>query len=264
MQAHPTAVIHTATRLAESVTVGAYAVIEDGVEIGPGTIIREHAVIRTGSVIGENCVIDAHAVVGGLPQDLHFNPSTPTGVRLGKGVVLREGVTVNRATQEGAFTELGDNCYLMACSHVGHDCRVGRNVVLANAVLLAGRVSVGDHSFIGGAAAVHQFCRIGESAMVGGLARVSQDMPPFCIMAERNELVGLNLIGLQRRGMSRETIRELKRVYRDVLCAERPREAAAALLAGNPELGAQARQLLAFVEAPSRKGLMRPRREQAE
>jgi len=260
MRAHPTAVIHEATRIAEDVVIGAYAVIEDGVEIGPGCLIREHAVIRTGTILGTGCLVDGHAVIGGLPQDLGFNPATPSGVRVGNKVTFREGVTVNRATGEGAFTEIGDNVFMMANSHVGHDCRVGKNVILANGVLLAGRVTVGDYSFLGGNAAVHQFCRVGESAMIGGLARVSQDMPPFCIMAERNELVGLNLIGLQRRGYSREVIKELKKLYHVVYAVDgRPRILAEAALKDGLAVSEQGRQFLEFLSGESKKGVMRPR-----
>ena len=137
MKTHPTAVIHQATRIAEDVIVGAYAVIEDGVEIGRGTLIREHAIIRSGTILGAGCVVDSHAVLGGLPQDLAFNPATPSGVRVGDRVTCREGVTINRATGEGCFTEIGDNAFLMANSHVGHDCKVASDVVLANNVMLA-------------------------------------------------------------------------------------------------------------------------------
>ena len=230
-------------------------------EIGAGTVIREHAVIRSGTILGKGCVVDAHAVIGGLPQDLGFNPKTPSGVRVGDHVTFREGVTVNRATFEGTFTEIGPHCYLMAESHVGHDCKVGAHVVLANAVLLTGKVTVGDHSFIGGSAAVHQYCRIGESAMVGGLARVSQDMPPFCIMAERNELVGLNLVGLQRRGVPRDTIRELKKLYQLVFGFEgRPRILAEGALKDGLALSEEGRRFLGFLAVESKKGVMRPRK----
>ena len=247
--------------MAEDVVLGAYAVIEDGVEIGEGTVIREHAVIRSGTILGKGCVVDAHAVIGGLPQDLGFNPKTPSGVRVGDHVTFREGVTVNRATYEGTFTEIGDHCYLMAESHVGHDCRLGAQVVLANAVLLAGKVTVGDHTFIGGSAAVHQYCRIGESAMIGGIARVSQDMPPFCIMAERNELVGLNLVGLQRRGVPRDTIRELKKLYQLVYGFEgRPRILAAGALNDGTAQSGEGRRFLEFIATESKKGVMRPRK----
>ncbi|MGC9451577.1 MAG: acyl-ACP--UDP-N-acetylglucosamine O-acyltransferase [Oceanipulchritudo sp.] len=261
MKQHPTAVIHEATRMAEDVVVGPYAVIEDGVEIGKGCVIREHAVIRSGTILGKGCVVDAHAVIGGLPQDLGFNPKTPSGVRVGERVTFREGVTVNRATVEGAFTEIGDHCFLMAESHVGHDCRLGSHVILANAVLLAGKVTVGDHTFIGGTAAVHQFCRIGESTMVGGVARVSQDVPPFCMMSERNELIGLNLVGLQRRGVPRETLRELKKLYHMVFGFEgRPRVLAEGALKDGLPATAEGKRFLEFIAGESRKGMMRPRK----
>lgn len=265
MKCHPTAVIHEATRIFGEVTVGAYAVIEDGVEIGPGTVIREHAVIRSGTILGRNCVVDSHTVLGGLPQDLSFDPATPSGVRVGGNVTFREGVTVNRATREGKFTEIGNNCLLMATSHVGHDCVVGNNVILANAVLLAGKVTVGDFTFIGGSAAVHQFCRVGESAMIGGLARVTQDLPPFCMMAERNQLVGLNLIGLKRRGFERETIKEIKRLYHLIYGVEgRPRILAAAALKDGMAVTPEGLRFLEFMSAESPKQVMRPREARRE
>ena len=260
MNCHPTAVIHEATRIPDDVTIGAYAVIEDGVEIGSGTVIREHVIIRSGTVIGTGCIVDAHTVLGGLPQDLSFALSTPTGVRIGNNVTFREGVTVNRATGEGRFTEIGDNTYFMANSHVGHDCQIDRNAIIANGVLLAGAAVIGAHAFIGGNAGVHQFCRVGESAMIGGLARVSQDMPPFCMMAERNDLVGLNLIGLQRRGVDRAVIRELKKLYQLVYSTEgRPQKLAEGVLKDGLAESEQARYFLNFLTAESKKGLMRPR-----
>ncbi len=262
MKAHSTAVVHEATRIPDNVIIGPYSVIEDGVEIGPGTIIREHAIIRSGTILGSGCIVDAHTVLGGLPQDLGFNPATPTGVRIGNNVTFREGVTINRATFEGKFTEIGNNVMFMANSHVGHDCKVGDNVVFANGVLLAGKVTVGDFTFFGGNAAVHQFCRIGESSMIGGLARVSQDMPPFCIMAERNELIGLNLIGLQRRGIPRETIRELKKLYQLVFGVDgRPRVLAGAALKDGVTDSDEGRQFLEFMATESKKGVMRPRKD---
>lgn len=260
MKQHPTAVIHEATRLAEDVTVGAYAVIEDGVEIGGGTLIREHAIIRSGTILGQNCVVDAHTVIGGLPQDLSFDPRTPSGVRVGNGAILREGVTINRATHEGTFTGIGDHCLLMANSHVGHDCVLDRHVILANGVLLAGHITVGEQAFISGGAALHQFCRVGESAMVSGLSRVSQDVPPFCMMAERNGLIGLNLVGLNRRGVEREAIRELKRLFRMVYGFEgRPRVLAAGALGDRMAKTPEGIRFLEFAAVESKKGLMRPR-----
>lgn len=261
---HATAVIHEATRIPDSVTVGAYAVIEDGVEIGEGTIIQAHAMIRSGTVLGENCFVDSHTVLGGLPQDLQFNPKTPSGVHIGNRVVLREGVTVNRASQEGAFTEIRDDCFLMANSHLGHDCKIGEHVVLANGVLLGGHVHVNPYTFMGGGAAVHQFCRIGESVMIGGLARISQDIPPFCMAAERNGLIGINLIGLQRRGFSREDIRELKKLFSLIFDVEgSPKRLAEGIRADGLGETPSARQLIEFLCADSRKGVARRRLKEA-
>jgi len=258
---HPTAVIHEATRLDDSVIIGPYAVIEDGVEIGEGSIIGEHAILRSGTVLGRNCRVDAHVVLGGLPQDLSFDPRTPSGVLVGDGVTFREGVTVNRATREGHFTEVGPEAFLMANCHVGHDCVLGAHVILANGVLLGGHVTIGRHTFVGGAAAMHQFIRIGESAMISGLSRVSQDVPPFCLMAERNELVGLNLVGIRRRGMEKETVRELKRLYHLVYGIEgRPRVLAAGALGDRMASTEEGRSFLEFITAESKKGMIRPRK----
>ena len=260
MTFHSTAVIHEASRIAEDATIGPYSVIEDGVEIGARTIIRERASIRSGTRIGEGCFVESHAIVGGLPQDLGFNPMTPSGVLIGDEVTIREHVTVNRATAEGGFTEVGKGSFLMANSHVGHDCQLGEQVILANNVMLAGKVSVGEYTFIGGGAGVHQFCRIGESVMISGLSRVSQDVPPFCMLAERNELIGLNLVGLRRRGIEREAIRELKRLYQLVFTIDgRPRVLAQAALDDNLAKNPQGLRFLEFMAAESAKGVARPR-----
>jgi UDP-N-acetylglucosamine acyltransferase len=181
-------------------------------------------------------------------------------VRIGAGVTFREGVTVNRATTEGAFTEIGDSCFLMANSHVGHDCVVCANVILANGVLLAGKVTIGAHTFMGGGAVVHQYCRVGESAMVSGMSRVGQDAPPYCMVAERNELIGLNLVGLQRRGFSREVIRELKQLFHLVFGAGgNPRLLAEGALGDGFSGSVQGRQFLQFLSTQSKRGIMRPR-----
>ncbi|MFO7726137.1 MAG: hypothetical protein R6V45_11370, partial [Oceanipulchritudo sp.] len=143
--------------------------------------------------------------------------------------------------------------------HIGHDCRVGDHVILGNNLLLSGWASVGEHAFVSGGAGVHQFVRIGTSAMVGGVGRVSQDLPPFCMMAERNRLVGLNLVGLQRRGLERATIRELKRLYALVFSFEgRPRVLAGAALADGMAESPEGRAFLEFISATSKKGIMRP------
>ena len=190
------------------------AIIEAGARLGDGCVVHAGAIIRSGAVLGERVTVHPYAVVGGDPQVLKFDPSVPTGAKVGSGTTIHEYVTINRSTEKGAYTEVGSNCLLMACSHVAHDTRVGDNVVIANAVLLAGHIVVGDNAVLGGGAAFHQFSRIGEGSIVGGLSRITQDIPPFTMVAERNEVSGLNLIGLRRRGATREAINELKDAFR--------------------------------------------------
>ncbi len=257
---HPTAYVDPATRIDESVVIGPFVVIEGGVEIGASTRVEAHAIIRTGVIIGERCVVDCHSAIGGLPQDPRFDPTTVSGVNIGDDVVLREGVTIHRASKEGMFTRVGDGCYIMANAHVAHDCQLAEKVTIANAVLLAGHVHVGAHAFLGGAAAFHQFVRVGESAMISGLSRVSRDAPPFCMVAERDELIGLNLVGLKRRGKSMETIRALKSAFREAFRSEgRLRERVEVMLA-NPEYAVgEVQDFLEFLLA-SKRGLPQLRR----
>lgn len=200
------------------------------------------------------------AVLGGDPQDLGFKPEITSRVSIGARTVIREHVTVNRATQVDASTRIGSDCYLMAASHVAHDCQVGDRVVLANAVLLGGHVRVGDRSFLGGSAVVHQFCRIGEGVMVGGGARISSDIAPFCLAAERNALIGLNVVGLRRRGVKAEVFRELKRAYHALnKPAGNLRDLAAAILAAGEFQSVEARSFLEFFTG-GRRGFVRTRR----
>lgn len=239
------------------------AIIEDGTELGAGCVIHAHAIIKRHSVLGAGVVVHPFAVVGGDPQDLKFDPATVSGLRVGARTVIRESVTLSRATRPGMFTEIGEDCFLMACCHVAHDCRVGQRVVLANGVLLAGFVSIGDDAFLGGAVLVHQFVRIGESTMISGATRAAQDIPPFTLAAERNEVVGLNLVGLKRRGFGRDPIRELKEAFHVVYFTPgNIRAAARAALDGGAFQTAEARQFLAFF-TEGKRGFARVRSEKA-
>lgn len=213
---HETAIVSPSVRLDPTVEVGAYAIVEDDVEVGAESIIRPHAILRSGARLGKKVTVDSHAVVASLPQDLGFDPSIVSYVKVGDGTVLRESVTLSRATKEGGATVLGAGCYLMACSHVGHDTVVGDRVILGNNCLLAGHVSLGSDIFMGGASGIHQFNRIGRGAMVAGISPLTLDVPPFCTVADRNDLIGFNLIGLKRRGHSREAIRSLKYAFSEV------------------------------------------------
>jgi UDP-N-acetylglucosamine acyltransferase len=240
------------------------AIIEEGVELGAGCIVHPYAFIRRHSVLGAGVVVHAFAVIGGDPQYLKFDPATVSHVRIGDGTVIREHATVNRSIHSGQATVVGARCFLMANAHVGHDCRIGDEVVLANNVMAAGHVDIGSQTFIGGGAGIHQFVRIGEGTMVGGLARIAQDVPPFVMAAERNEVIGLNLVGLKRRGFSREAIGELKDAFRAVyLTPGNIRDIASDLLQAGGVRTPEARRFLTFF-TEGKRGFARTRREQAE
>lgn len=239
------------------------AIVEDGAQIGAGCVIHAHAVVRKHAVLAEGVVVHPFAVIGGDPQYLKFDPSISSGAHLGPGSIVREHVTINRSIHAGQATTVGARCFLMANAHVGHDSVVADDVVLANNVMLAGHVHVGRNSFLGGGAGFHQFCRIGEGVIVGGLARIAQDVPPFAMAAERNEIIGLNLIGLKRRGVSRDAIREIKDAFRVIyFTAGNIRAVAVAALAGGAFKTAEARQFLEFF-TEGKRGFARARRETA-
>jgi UDP-N-acetylglucosamine acyltransferase len=215
MGIHPTALL-SSSNLPTDISVGPYCIVENGVCIGSGSRMAAHSILRSGSELSTDVQVDSFAVVGGAPQALSFKPDTPSGVRIGAASILREGVTVHRSTTENGYTAIGANCLLMCHAHVGHDCVVGDGVTLANNTMLGGHVQIGARAFIGGGAGIHQFVRIGELAMIAGNASISADVPPFIMVAERNEACGLNLVGLRRAGLSTEIIVELKKCYRAV------------------------------------------------
>lgn len=236
------------------------AIVEDGAQLGEGCVIHAGAIVTRHCVLGDGVIVHPYAVIGGDPQDLKFDPATRSGVRIGPRTLIREHVTIHRATKPDACTEVGADCFLMVGSHVAHDCRLADRVIMANAVLLAGHVQIGEGAFIGGGAAVHQFARIGEGAIVGGAARVSRDVPPFSMTTERDEVVGLNVVGLRRRGLPRSTVEELKRAFRAVnVPVGNMREIAAAALAGGAYSSAEARRYLEFF-GTGRRSFMRSRR----
>ncbi len=251
---HPTAIVAGQTILGDSVQIGPYAIVEAGVEIGDRTILAAHTVIRSGTRLGADCQVDSFSVLGGCPNFLGFDPQTPSHLEIGDRCVIRESVTIHRSIQEGAATVLGSECFLMAGSHVGHDCRVATRVVLANQSALAGHVCVGENTFLGGGAMIHQFTRIGEGVMISGLARITKDIAPFVLAAERDQISGLNLVGLRRRKVPADTIRQLKELYWAILRSPgNPVETAAkqALPAS-----AEARRFLEFF-IPSKRGYVK-------
>ncbi|MEO7415345.1 MAG: acyl-ACP--UDP-N-acetylglucosamine O-acyltransferase [Opitutaceae bacterium] len=244
-------------------TIHPTSVVEAGAQLGVDCEIQAYAVIRRGTEIGDRVVVHPFAVIGGDPQYLKFDRPTISGVRVGAGSVIREHVTINRSIIAGAFTVVGENCFMMAASHVAHDCVVGNHVVFANAALLGGHVSVGDHTFLGGAAAVHQFCRIGQSVMVAGHASITRDIPHFTMVAERDEVIGFNAVGLKRRGFTRAAIAELKSAFQAVyLVPGNIRALAAAALSSGKFITPEAKSFLEFF-AHGKRGFARARRGSA-
>ncbi len=226
---HPSAEIEPGTVVAKGVAIGPFAVVEAGAVIEEGCSVAAHAVIRRHARIGANCRIDSFAVIGGDPNHLEFDPATESSVEIGPDCVLREYVTVHRSIYEGGATRLGAGCFLMAGSHIAHDGEIGDRVVVANDAMTAGHVSVAADSFLGGNCAIHQFIRIGRGAMIGGMSRITKDIAPFIRVSERDQVAGLNLIGLRRKNVASDVIRELKQLYHAVLrTSGNPVEAAAA------------------------------------
>jgi UDP-N-acetylglucosamine acyltransferase len=213
---HPTAIVDVHAEIDTDVQIGPYVVIGPDVHVHAGTVIGPHATIDPYTTIGPNCTISQHAAIGGAPQALKYK-GEKTFVKIGAGTTVREFVTIHRGTEfGGGLTEVGEYNYLMAYSHIAHDCFTGRRVIFANAASLGGHIRVGDYATLGAFAAVHQFARIGDYAFVGGVSGVTKDVPPYALASgtPRAKLHGLNLVGLKRNGFDVETIRVLKGAYR--------------------------------------------------
>lgn len=209
----PLASIHPGARLGNDVTIDPFAVVHDNVIIGDGTHVMSGAVLMPFSHIGKNCTIFPGAVIGAIPQDLKFIGEETTA-EIGDGTTIRECVTVNRGTKDKFKTVVGSHCLLMAYAHVAHDCIVGNHVILANGVQLAGHVEVGDYAIIGGLAGAHQFTRIGAHTYIAGHTVIRKDVPPYVKAArEPMSYMGLNIVGLQRRGFSQEKIDAISQIY---------------------------------------------------
>lgn len=213
-QIHPTAVIEDGAKLGAGVRIGPYCHVGAQVELGDGVELISHAVVAGITTVGAGTRIFPFASVGHQPQDLKFK-GEPSRLVIGKNNMIREGVTMNPGTEGGGMlTQVGDNCLFMAGAHIAHDCLLGNNVIMANNATLAGHIEVGDFAFVGGLAAVHQFCRIGPHAMIGGMSGVEQDVIPYgMVIGNRAHLTGLNLVGLKRRGFERDDISSLRSAY---------------------------------------------------
>ena len=208
------AYIHPNTRIGENVTIAAFTTIYEDVEIGEGTIIGPNVTIYPGARIGKKCQIFPGAVISAVPQDLKFNGEYSI-TEIGDGTVIREGVTIHRGTNDREKTVIGKNCLLMCYVHIGHDCLLGNNVVIANTSNIAGHCTIGDWAIIEGMVGVQQFVNIGEHAFVAGMSRVRKDVPPYIRVArEPLSYAGVNSIGLRRRGIDDDTIKDIESIYR--------------------------------------------------
>jgi len=252
MNIHPTATTHPMAELGEGVSVGPYAVIGEHVRLGEGTSVGPHAVIEGWTTIGKGCDIGVGAVVGGAPQDLKYRGQR-SFLRIGDHTRIREYVTIHRSAEEDGVTVIGSHDFLMAYTHVAHDCRLGDYVIMVNYAGLSGYVEVEDRAFISGHNAVHQFVRIGYLAMVSGASRVVKDIPPFMI-AEGNptRVRGLNVVGMRRLGVGPAVRAELRRAYRLLYRSGLNTSQALEHMRQEGLTSAEVRRLIAFVEGAKR------------
>jgi len=218
---HPTAIVHDGAELAADVEVGPFCIVGPHVRLSAGVVLHSHVVVEGYTELGEKTVVFPFASIGNPPQHLGYK-GEPTKLIIGARNIIREGVTMNPGTQQGrGETRIGDDGLFMAGSHVAHDCIIGNNVIFANNATLGGHVQVQDFVFLGGMCAVHQWSRIGRYAFVGGMAGLEGDLIPFgSVMGNRAYLAGLNIVGMKRRGLSRDTIHDLRAAYRLLFAQE--------------------------------------------
>ena len=247
---HPTAVIHPKAHVDASCTVGAYAVIDEHVVVGPNCWIGPHVHLTGLATLGARNRLHTGCVLGDAPQDLKYK-GDPTRLRAGDDNVFREHVTVHRSNSAQEDTVLGSNNYLMAGSHVGHNCRLGNHIIIANGALLGGHVQVDDRAFISGNCLLHQFVRVGTLALMQGGSAISKDLPPFTIARGDNGICGLNTVGLRRAGYGSDARLELRRLYA-ALFRSRMKWGDALAAAKAQFIGEAARMMLDFVSATKR------------
>ena len=208
------AFVHPEAKLGENVIVEPFAYVDANTEIGDGTRVMTQATILSGARIGKNCVIFPHATIAGIPQDLKFQGEETTAI-IGDNTTIRECATVNRGTASKGYTKVGSNCLIMAYSHVAHDCELKDYVILGNTTQLAGEIEIDDYAIVSGGSLAHQFTKIGRHVMIQGGSKIAKDIPPFVMVGrEPISYVGLNIVGLRRRGFTSERINGIQEIYR--------------------------------------------------
>lgn len=250
---HPSAHVDPDAHLGEGVVIGPRCHVGAGVRLGEGVRLMASVHVEGPTTIGAGTVVYPYAVIGMPGQDFKFSPGDPTpGVRIGSGCVVREHATIHAATRDAHPTTVGNKCYLMVASHVGHDSVVGDHVILVNSALLAGHVEVHDHAILSGNTAVHQHCRVGRLAIISGGVVTAMDVPPFCLCDQINATNGVNLVGLRRAGVPKESIDAIRYAFRTVISKSLPRQEALRKLrelgAGDPYVA----EMAEFVATSSR------------
>ncbi len=253
---HPTAIVHPNAKIARGVEVGPYCVVGENVEIGKGTVLQAHVVLNGWTTIGEDCNIYPFATIGAASQDRKYHGERAF-TRVGSRTVLREYVSIQRATGEDEVTAVGDDCLLLAYTHIAHNCVLGNFVTMSNLAQLAGHVMVGDYTTIGGQAGVHQFTRIGRYAMIGGASKLTKDVPPF-FLVEGNpaQPYGLNSVGLRRAGFTVSERNEIKKFYK-ILYNPKLNVSQAISEMKAEAISDPGREIIAFLEGDSQRGILK-------
>jgi UDP-N-acetylglucosamine acyltransferase len=251
-QIHPTAIVASDAQFGDGVEIGPFAIVGPQVTVGRGSRVAARAILEQNVRLGEDCRVGTGSILGGAPQDLKY-AGEETWVEIGDGTTIREYCTINRGTTQSRVTRLGKHCLVMTYVHIAHDCHIGERVILTNGVQLAGHVTIDQCAIISGLTPVHQFVKIGAYAFIGGMSRVTKDVPPYTkAVGNPMKLYGLNAVGLQRHGFSAETVAELKKAYRlffrSGLNISQALERARAELTPLPEV----ETFLTFIEASAR------------
>jgi len=257
----PTARVEAGAVIGQGVSIGPYCIVRSNVTIGDGCRLVAHVHLDGHTSIGARTVIYPFVSLGSPPQSVHYR-GEPTKLVIGADCDIREGVTMSTGTaQGGGVTQVGDRCFFMASSHVAHDCRLGDDVTFANNAVLAGHVTVGDHVFVAGQAAVHQFVRVGEGAMIGGVSGIAGDVIPFgFVFGTRARLVGLNIVGMKRRGQTREEIHRLRHAYRQLFLGPGEFRSRVDMVAGAFAGFALVEKIVDFIRAGGSRPLVMPER----
>ncbi|PYJ03417.1 MAG: acyl-ACP--UDP-N-acetylglucosamine O-acyltransferase [Verrucomicrobia bacterium] len=251
---HPAAIVDPKARIGAGVEIGPFSIIGSQALIGEKTTVQSHVVIEREVTIGSGNFIGHGAIIGAPPQDVSFSPERKTRVEIGNENIIREYCTIHRGSAEGSATKIGDKNFLMAATHIGHNCLIGNNIIIANNCLLAGHVRVDDGAFLGGGSTFHQFMHVGRLVMVQGSSAFGKDLPPFVIAAERNFVFGVNVVGLRRAGLSAKDRDEIKAAFK-LIYMSGLNISQALEKAVKTKFGAPAREFLDFVANAKKRGI---------